>query len=165
METNSIHLTCSSFLLTENKVVEVKWTRALILWWTRSTTSYVAATFHPTIGQRAPQSLSNVATPELGMIHQGIRELAGLHIAKDIQYTAKPTQLGLSGHQGVGKGLMLSWWAHYRAKNTYTGTSLTSKTPKHTQHKESVPSLLRSPSGLAFTFSAIQGWWRKRPAI
>ena len=31
-------------------------------------TSYVAATFHPTIGQRAHQSLSNAATPELGMI-------------------------------------------------------------------------------------------------
>ena len=31
-------------------------------------TSYVTATFHPTIGQRAHQSLSNAATPELGMI-------------------------------------------------------------------------------------------------
>ena len=31
-------------------------------------TSYIAATFHPTIGQRAHQSLSNTATPELGMI-------------------------------------------------------------------------------------------------
>ena len=31
-------------------------------------TSYVAATFHPTIGQFAHQSLSNAATPELGMI-------------------------------------------------------------------------------------------------
>ena len=30
-----------------------------------SATSYVAAMFHPTIGQRAPQSLSNAATPEL----------------------------------------------------------------------------------------------------
>ena len=37
------------------------------------TTSYVAATFHPTIGQCAHQSLSNTATPELGMIPQGIR--------------------------------------------------------------------------------------------
>ena len=73
-----------------------------------SATSYVAATFHPTIGQHAPQSLSNAATPELGMILQGIRELAGLQIAKDVQNTAKPTQLGLSGHQGVGKGSMLS---------------------------------------------------------
>ena len=31
-------------------------------------TSYVAAMFHPTIGQLAHQSLSNAATPELGMI-------------------------------------------------------------------------------------------------
>ena len=39
---------------------------------------------------------------------------------------------------------MLSWWAHYRARNTYTRTSLTSKTPTHTQHKESVPQSLHS---------------------
>ena len=31
-------------------------------------TSYVTATFHPTIGRRAHQSLSNAATPELGMV-------------------------------------------------------------------------------------------------
>ena len=31
-------------------------------------TSYVATTFHPTIGQRAHQSFSNAATLELGMI-------------------------------------------------------------------------------------------------
>ena len=58
----------------------------------------MAAMFHPTIGQRAHQSLSNAATPELGMILQGIRELADWHIAKDNQNTAKLTQLGLSGH-------------------------------------------------------------------
>ena len=44
--------------------------------------SYVVATFHPTIGQRAHQSLSNTATPKLGMIPQGLRVNAGLHIAK-----------------------------------------------------------------------------------
>ena len=32
------------------------------------------------------------------------KEHAGLHIAKDTQNIAKTTQLGLSGHQGVGKG-------------------------------------------------------------
>ena len=58
---------------------------------TRPATSYVAATFHPTIGQRAHQSLSNTATPELGMIPQGIRVNAGLHIAKVFQ-SSKPTQ-------------------------------------------------------------------------
>ena len=31
-------------------------------------TNYVAATFHPTIGQLSHQYLSNAATPELGMI-------------------------------------------------------------------------------------------------
>ena len=36
-------------------------------------TSYVAATFHPTIVQRANQPLSNTATLEVGMIPQGIR--------------------------------------------------------------------------------------------
>ena len=58
-------------------------------------TSYVVATFHPTIGQRAHQSLSNTATPELGMIPQGIRVNAGLHIAKVFQST-KPTQQGFT---------------------------------------------------------------------
>ena len=58
---------------------------------TRLTTSYVAATFHPTIGQRAHQSLRNTATPELGMIPQGIRVKVGLHIAK-VYKSAKPTQ-------------------------------------------------------------------------
>ena len=66
---------------------------------THPTTSYVAATFHPTIGQRAHQSLSNTATPELGMIPQGIRVKASLHIAK-VHKTAKSTQLGLSGYLG-----------------------------------------------------------------
>ena len=53
-------------------------------------TSYVAATFHPTIGQRAHQYLSNTTTPKLGVIPQGIRVNAGLHIAKVCQ-SAKPT--------------------------------------------------------------------------
>ena len=45
-------------------------------------TSYVTATFHPTIGQRAHQSLSNAATPELGMIPPEYGSIAGLYIAK-----------------------------------------------------------------------------------
>ena len=58
---------------------------------THPTTSYVAATFHPTIGQRAHQYLSNTNTPELGMIPQGIRVETGLHIAK-LHKSSKPTQ-------------------------------------------------------------------------
>ena len=49
---------------------------------THLATSYVAAMFHPTIGQRVHQSLSNTTTPKLGMIPPGIRFNAGLHIAK-----------------------------------------------------------------------------------
>ena len=66
-------------------------------------TSYVAATFHPTIVQRAHQSLSNTATPELGMIPQGIRVKLGLNISK-VHKSAKPPQWGLSGRQGARKG-------------------------------------------------------------
>ena len=40
---------------------------------THPATSYVVETFHPTIGQHAHQSLSNIATPDMGMIPQGIR--------------------------------------------------------------------------------------------
>ena len=81
------------FILINSKyrIAEVKCIRLLILWKLCSTTSYVAATFHPTIGQRAHQSLSNAATPELGMILQGIRELAGLHIAR-IHKNTQPSQ-------------------------------------------------------------------------
>ena len=67
-------------------------------------TSYVAATFHPTIGQCAHQFLSNTTTLELGMIPQGIRgKLAGSHVDKDTQNLAEPTQLGLSNYTGVEK--------------------------------------------------------------
>ena len=58
---------------------------------TRPATSYIASTFHPTIGQRAHQSLSNAATPELGMIPQGIRVKESLHIAK-VHKSANPRQ-------------------------------------------------------------------------
>ena len=57
---------------------------------------------------------------------------------------------------------MLSWWAHRRARNTYTRTSLTPKTPTHTQHKELVPSLLHSPSGPAFPFQCYPGVVEKK---
>ena len=34
---------------------------------------------------------------------------------------------------------MLIWWSHWRDKDTYTRTSLTYRTPTHTQHKEISP--------------------------
>ena len=48
-------------------------------------TSYVAATFHPTIGQCAHQYFSNTATPKLGMIPTRNKgTLTDSHIAKGI---------------------------------------------------------------------------------
>ena len=58
-------------------------------------TNYVTATFHPTIGQCAHQSLSDTATPELGMISSRNKgTLVESYIAKVQQHSAKPTQLG-----------------------------------------------------------------------
>ena len=66
-----------------NIIAKMKWPTTLIFWWrVYPATSYVAATFHPTIGQHAHQSLSNTATPELGMIPPRIRVNAGLHISE-----------------------------------------------------------------------------------
>ena len=57
----------------------------------RPATSYIIAKFHPTIGQRAHQSLINTATLKLGMIPQGIRVKSGLHIPK-VHKSSNPTQ-------------------------------------------------------------------------
>ena len=66
-------------------------------------TSYVTATFHPTIGQRAHPSLSNTTTPELGMIPQGLRVNAGLHIAK-VYKAENQHSWDSPSHQGSRKG-------------------------------------------------------------
>ena len=70
---------------------------------THPATGYVVAKFHPTIYQHAHQSLSNTATPELGMIPQGIRVNAGLHIAK-VHNQLIPHSRVLPGRQGDRKG-------------------------------------------------------------
>ena len=69
-----IHAFFMFILIHKQFIEEIKYTRILI--WKRSwpATSYVTATFHPTIGQCAHQSLRTTATPELGMIPQGTRE-------------------------------------------------------------------------------------------
>ena len=54
--------------------------------------------------------------------------------------------------------LVRSW----KAKDTYTGAILTSKTPTHTQHQETVPSLLHSPSGPDFPFHCYPGVVEKK---
>ena len=70
-----------------------------------STTSYIAATFHPTIGQCAHQSLSNNATPKLGMIPTRNKgTLAGSHISKDISKFIQANTIGFIKLQRSWKG-------------------------------------------------------------
>ena len=142
--------------LTEKIVTEVKCTRSLILWRALIHNQLCRCNVPPNHRPACSLISQQHCYPQAG--HDSPRNMGttGLHIAKDTQNTqSSPTELGLSGHLGAGEGKLLSWWAHYRAKSTYTRTSLTSKTPKHTQHKESVPSLLHGPSGPAFPSSAI----------
>ena len=87
-----------------NTVAKIKHKEILILRKSYPATSYVVAMFHPTIGQCAHQYLSNTATLELGMISTRNKgTLAGSHVAKDTQNSAKLTQLGLSGYTKAGK--------------------------------------------------------------
>ena len=79
-----------------------------------------------------------------------------------IHFPSQYAFISVRNRQGVGKGWMLSWWARCRARNTYTRTSLTSKTPTHTQLKESVLSLLHSPLGPAFPFQCYPGVVEKK---
>ena len=88
----------------ENTIEEIKHKEILILRKSCPATSDVVATFHPTIGQCAHQSLSNTATPELGTISTRNKgTLAGSHVSKDTQNSSKPTQLGLSTYTGARK--------------------------------------------------------------
>ena len=65
-ETNNIHhvqeFNMFMIIYEENTIAELN-TRILILRRSFPATSYVAATFHPTIGQCAPYSLSITITP------------------------------------------------------------------------------------------------------
>ena len=61
----------------------------------RLATSYVVATFHPTIGQCAHQYLNNTATPKLGMVPTRNKgTLAGSHIAKVYQNFSQANTVG-----------------------------------------------------------------------
>ena len=68
-----------------NTVAEIRHKEILILRKSCPATSYIAATFYPTIGQCAHQSLSNTTTPELGIIPiRNKGTLIDSHITKDL---------------------------------------------------------------------------------
>ena len=73
------HSSCSTIQQVHDKlsiksISKIKHTRILILKKSCLATSYVTATFHPTIGERAHQSLNTTATPKLGMIYPRNKE-------------------------------------------------------------------------------------------
>ena len=75
--------------------------RTLILNRTCSTTSYVAATFHATIGQCAHQSLNDTTTPEMGMISSRNKgTLADSYIAKGATKLIQANIVGFIRLQG-----------------------------------------------------------------
>ena len=93
METIHPFNTLNMFIIfhQENTNAEIN-KEILILKEDRPTTIYVAATFHPTIGQCAHQSVSIIATPELGIIlTRNKGTLPDSHIAKDTTKT-QPSQ-------------------------------------------------------------------------
>ena len=97
---NSTHQACSSYFIKQIQLQRLTQRRILILKEVCPATSYVAAMFHPTIGQCAHQSLSSTATPELGMISTRNKGYQHAHTQPRIQTnSAKPTQLGLSGRK------------------------------------------------------------------
>ena len=88
-------------IMQELQLQRIMWKRTLILKKSCPATSYVVATFHLTIGQCAHQSLSNTATPELGMISswsKGI--LADSYIAKGATKLSQANTVGFIRLQG-----------------------------------------------------------------
>ena len=78
-------------------IADIKHTRILILRKSCPATSYVDATFHPTIGQRAHQSLSTTATPKLGMIPTRYKgTITDSHTARPYIHSQANTQLGFT---------------------------------------------------------------------
>ena len=69
IEANLIqHIHMFIIILRQIQLHKLNTQRILILKISCLATSYVVATFHPTIGQRAHESLSTTAIPEMGMI-------------------------------------------------------------------------------------------------
>ena len=147
-----------------NTVAEIKHRRYLSWEEACPETSYVAATFHPTIEKCAHESLENTATPELAMIPTRNKgTTTGSHIAKDV---LKSSQAKTT----FGFIRLLGRWNGWIDKLVSSTTSLWKPTQDlawiskhlHTKHKEASPSLLYCPLVYAFHSSAIQGVQRRK---
>ena len=84
-------------------------------------TNYVAATFHPTIGQLAHQSLSNATTPELGRIPSRIRVNCRLtHSQGDTKTAGKHHWVYQAVHQSAKPMQPKGHPLHTHSKNPFT---------------------------------------------
>ena len=153
------------FILIHKTIAEIKHTTILILRRSFPANSYVAAMFHPTIGQCAHQPISSTATLELGMIPTRNKgTTTGSHIAKAItKFSQAKTKFGFIR--------LLRSWKGWTTKLVSSTIEILKPAPDlawilkhlHAQHKEASPSLLRSPSGYAFPSSALRGVQRRKP--
>ena len=85
------------FILNHNRIYICRGetnTRILILEEACPATSYIATTFHPTIGQCAHKSLSTPATPEMGMISTRNWGTTSSHITKHIKTQPSQSTVG-----------------------------------------------------------------------
>ena len=115
---SSIHLTCSTFSLTENIVAEVKMDKITYLMMNLFSNQLRRCNVPPNHRPSCSLISQQRFHPRAGHDYPRNKEQAGLHIAKDTQRqpsqhswvyqainkTSKPTWLGLSCHPGVGKG-------------------------------------------------------------
>ena len=84
-----------------NTMQRLPYTRTLIFKKRFYATSYIIATFHPTIGQCTHQYLSDIASPELGMIsYRNKGTLANSYIAKGAITLNQANTVGFIRMQG-----------------------------------------------------------------
>ena len=146
-----------------NTVAEIKHKRYLSWEEACLATSYVDATFHPTIVQCAHQSLSSTSTPELGMIPTRKKgTTTDSHISI---YTSKLSQAKNSWVYQARRE-MEGWIAKLVSSTTELWTPTQDlawiSQHQHTQHKEASPSMLHSPLGYAFHSNSLQGVQRRK---
>ena len=122
-------------------------------------TNYVTATFHPTIGQCAHQSLRNIVTLELGMIstrNKGARTHS--HIAKEVsEYSQEKIAFWFIKLLRRSKGWIVKLISSTIELWTPTQDLAWISQHLHTRYKEEYPSLLQCPSVYSFPSYSLQG--------
>ena len=149
-------LACSSFSLTTNTIAEMKYTRILILWRSSSRNQLCHCNVPPNHSPMCSLISQQHCHPWDGHDFPRKRKLAGSHIAKDMsKHSQAKAMLGfirlLRGWKGLFAKIVSSTIEPWTPTQDLTGLFQ----HVHTQHKESSPSLVYSPSGYAFPSNGI----------